>query len=350
MHHWMVKGWHIFGGRREGSISHLRSNQRKMLKQATADKLLQETKHCVNLKQVNVDHCEYCIMAARFERSHGLPEDFDFAEYLKICLTDSICDLMNINWISWVVVLAFTMCLYGFHVMHGPYHHHGYCSVFLAGVWSLSIVHVLVLAGILRVKSNLRHELGCDSLKTLQVNLSQAIQNPNGLSVEPVKRLNDTKVSILQQIIQLVGLATSFQGSFFAMHMLYNVQAPWSRFALFAPILIDCVVLLPVIICHFTYVKAYYSPEHEIIDLTLEWATKLEADLSFLRKQCGTDRVPLEKYRNALRTNSEEEFLQSMVDMGIHISRVRAFRIYEAVATENGQVSADAVVQAIKES
>lgn len=346
MHHWMESRWKYFGGQQQGS--HLRQAQRMQIQQAAANKLLQKALSANSLQQVDVQHCEYCIMSARFKRSHVLPDGFDYSEYLKLCLTDSICGLMNINWISWLVVLAFAVFLYSVHVIHGQYTHHSYVMVFSAGVWILAIAHILVLVVVFQAKMYLRRGLGCNSLQTLQDALREAVQTPTLLSTERVQRLNNKLVGALEQIIQLLGLASSFQGAFFVMHVLYNIEHTGWRIALVTPIIVDAVVLLPLIISEFTVIKAYYSPEHAIVDSTLEWSTKVEEDVRFVAKQLQSFEA-LEKYRNALQTSSKEDFLQSMVDMGLHVSPQRAFRIYSAFTNNIGKVDPDALIDAYVE-
>lgn len=349
LHHWMERRWRFFGGRQQGS--HMRESQRMQCEEAAANKLLEGVLNAKSIREVDVQHCVYCIMSARFKRAHSLPDSFDYSEYLKLCLTDSICDLMNINWISWLAVLAFTLLLYGFHLLHPePYTPKGYFIIFASGVWSLSIIHLLVLVIVLQAQMHLTRGLGCNSLPSLQESLRQAVKSRMELSVQPVQRLHAKLVSALEQVIQLVGLATSFQGAYLVMHVLHNVVNVWWRLAVVAPIVIDCIVLLPLIISYFTVIKAYYSPEHAIVDSTLEWSAKLEEDLRFVAKQLQVGEQFL-KFRNTLNVNSKEQFLQSHSDVGLHVSPQRAFRIYGSFASNagSGKVDRNLVIDAYVE-
>lgn len=346
LHHWMQQRWSFFVGHKPG-VS-MRSAQRIQGEQAAASKLLETVLHSDSLKNIDVQHCEFVIMSARFKKAHSLPDSFNYAEYLKLCLTDSICDLININWISWLLVLAFTGLLYLAHVLHpDPYTPNGYVTIFSCGVWTLFIVHVLVLVVVLQAKVHLTRGLGCNALKPLQESLRQAVQSRNDLSGEPVQRLNAKLVSALEQVIQIVGLSTSFQGSFFVMHVLHNMPDIRWRVAMILPIVVDGVILLPFIISYFTVIKGYYSPEHAIVDSTLEWSTKLEEDLRFVAKQLQPGE-PLDKYRNSMRTSSKEAFMQSLSDMGLHVSPQRAHRIYSAFES-NGGVDLNALIDALRE-
>lgn len=347
MHHWMERRWKFFGGRQQGS--HLREDQRMQFERAAANSLLQDALSATSLRRVDVQHCEYCIMSARFKRSHALPEAFDYSEYLKLCLTSSICDLISINWISWVVVFVFALCLYEFHVLYGQYTQHVYVIIFAVGVWFLAIVHITALVVVLQAKMYLRQGLGCNVLSSLQESLREAVQTPSLLSVHPVQRLNNRLVSVLEQTIQFIGLATSFQGAFLVMHVLYNVQHWGWRVSLVAPMVIDAVVLLPLITSNFTVIKAYYSPDYAIVDSTLEWSSKVEEDVRFVAKQLRMNE-PIEKYRNALQSTSKEAFLQSMIDMGFHISPQRAHRVYAAFSDEKGMLDQNTFVDALLDS
>jgi len=349
LHHTMERQWKVFGGRENQSHS-MREEHRTQAARDASSSLLAQALHADYLDQVDVKHCEFCIMSARFKRAHALPDGFDYPEYLKLSLTDSICDLMNINWVSWLMVLGFAIFLYVFHYMHGHYTVGGYFVVFAVGVAVLFLVHILVYVAVLQGNKYLSEGLGCDSLKTLQEQLREAVENPELLSVEPVQRLNNKLVYLLEQTIQLVGLATSFQGAFFCMHILYNVPSTVWRLVLFTPIVLNSTVLLPLIISHFTVLKAYCSPDHAILDMTLEWSTKLEEDFNFLSKQLKTEKVSLEKFRSELNGNSQTTFLKSMVDMGIHCSSKRAYRMYKALADERGQVDPNAVIDALPQS
>lgn len=346
LHHWMERRWRGFGGQPQAG-HHMRQTHRIQCEQATASALLEQVLRAESLQSIDVQHCEFVIMSARFKRSHSLPDTFNYSEYLKLCLTDSICDLMNINWVSWLLVLAFTAIGYLAHVLHPSYTPQGYVTIFSCGVWTLAVVHVLVLVVVLQAKIHLTRGLGCNSLKSLQESLRQAVQYTRQLSVEPVPRLSAKLVSALEQIIQIVGLATSFQGSFFVMHVLFNVSNIKWRLLLVMPIVVDGIILLPAIIAYFTVIKAYYSPEHAIVDSTLEWSTKLEEDLRFVAKQLQPGE-PLDKYRNSMRTGSREAFLQSLSDMGLHVSPPRAFRIYSAFEN-NGGLDLNALFDALRE-
>lgn len=349
LHRWMERRWKYFGGRNHGS--HLRQAQRMQFEHAAASKLLQEALTANSLQEVDVEYCEYCIMSARFKRSQELPDAFDYSEYLKLCLTDTICDLMNISWISWLVVLSFTLLLYGLHHLYGPHSSDGHVNAFCTGVWILAIFHILVLLAVMQARKIMTQGLGCDSLQTLQDSLRVAVQEPTSLSISPVKRLNDKVVLALQQTIQLISLATSFQGSYLIMHVFHNVQSTRWRLALIVPIVIDTVVLLPAIISYFTVIKAYYSPEHEVVDSTLEWSTKLEEDLNFVSKQFLSKDVlakgSREKLRDTLLTTSQEAFRQSIIDMGLHIGKKRAFRIYRAFVNDDGKVDPNELMDAL---
>merc|ERR1719420_1672458 len=117
---------------------------------------------------------------------------------------------MNINWVSWLVVLAFAMLLYCFNILHGQHTQSGYQMMFATGVCILAVAHILVLVVVMQAKMYLQRGLGCNSLQILQESLREAVQTPTLLSVEPVQRLNSRLVYMLEQTIQLLGLATSF--------------------------------------------------------------------------------------------------------------------------------------------
>merc|ERR1719502_1988412 len=72
---------------------------------------LEDVRLATSLRQVNVQKAELHVMCARFRMTHRLTTTFDFKLYLKESLAKNVCDMMNINWVTWTVLFFLTIVL-----------------------------------------------------------------------------------------------------------------------------------------------------------------------------------------------------------------------------------------------
>merc|ERR1719161_431347 len=87
---------------------------------------------------------------------------------------------------------------------------------------------------------------------------------------------------------------------------------------------------------HYYYDVNFGGAQQQFMVMRVTGRSLAVEDLIFLAKQLQPD-VPLEKYKQNMRTSSKEAFAQSLSDMGLNISPQRAFGIYEAFQDHNSE-------------
>merc|ERR1719240_592801 len=66
----------------------------------------QDSGHVHTVSQGSLD---FYVMAAHFREDHHLSHDFDFFLYMPETLSDQICELINVSWVTWTVSLLVSL-------------------------------------------------------------------------------------------------------------------------------------------------------------------------------------------------------------------------------------------------
>jgi len=296
-----------------------------------------------------MDASEYQWMATRFKQEHQLPSSFEYFHYLNESLAKSACDLMNIDWRMWGALLLFTMTwalfLYtGMDISHTVVL---YFDAVLAVNWASCLCFLVLFLLALR---------GYNKLQLYLTNARSETGAPKSLSFEEAQ---DWKfwAATMQICMQGACLTNSFLISTYVMLVNYNLRQEgynisWSFFMLL-PLLLSLVVFMPLKVCLFTVVNAFFCADSSAVDRVLEMGTRLADDLRYLKRQLqslgGVELI--DKYLKAHPTvdMTEQELGKLIKSFGVHISNERIKRIcMDLDADDSGTVEMEEFVKVLK--
>merc|ERR550514_280404 len=162
--------------------------------------------------------------------------------------------------------------------------------------------------------------------------------------------LSDNVLSILQQVLQLISVASSFLWAFYFMHIMYNISAyglpHWWHYVFMAPLVMNLVVHLPSVISQYSLVQAYYLPDPDVMDATISMAHEVDEDLNFIRRQLDARAGWQEKVPNVINSSADlAKFLKSL-DVTFNMDRIK--RIFQAIDKDaSGQLDAEEFRRAV---
>jgi hypothetical protein len=285
---------------------------------------------------------DYQIMTKSFGSAHGLPDTFPYTEYLGQTLVRNACDIMEIRWYSWLVILA-VVTVFGVarYIRGTPHDNMVYIIGFAMSNWA-----TLVLYFALMLRVNLSHSRLVGQLRKEEgiLKAQNAKVPPRGQKLYESKKDKAHEKDDMEQKgigwsaqvkfgMQILALVNSFLLSFYFMHLQYNLRAAglywaWRPFLLF-PLLTCLFIMLPVIVTRFTVAEAYFSPDLDALSASLKQLHMLEDDFDGIRKAwlgAGKPDFP------ALEKGVDSEGLGALLfDMGIHIAPARVRRVFFAL-------------------
>mmetsp|Transcript_137082 Transcript_137082/g.292786 ORF Transcript_137082/g.292786 Transcript_137082/m.292786 type:complete len:646 (+) Transcript_137082:180-2117(+) len=285
---------------------------------------------------------EYKVMAQNFCKRQKI-NSFPYSDYLTECLARNACELMNINWRMWAVLLVVTCLL----LLHNMYRESGarveYSTAFYLTFFAvLNWISFCVYAGIL-FWTYYAHRVLIKHLDKISEASEEPEQETRELAEDQQEKDKEEKASWTGWAIRVkfcmqgVSLTNSFLISIYVMIVHYNLAREgyswlWSIFILI-PLILSLVVLLPVMITNYTIVKAFFVPDSESIDSVIQTLNQLDHDLQYLRRQWadqGLAEAALHADANPTSTGemSKEGLAEVLANLGLHVSRARLDRLF----------------------
>jgi len=296
---------------------------------------------------------DYQVMWKRFEAEHDLPSDFVYSDYLKNTLCNNACDLMDIKWYTWGVMLIISAAFLAVRVLNGTHFHNiVYITGFSVMNWSMLVFFCFLLWVINAKYAELVTLIRQDEqeLNKAGVKMGHRFKKGGKFHSSPDTKAEEWSRRV-EFAMQLLALLNSFLISFYFMHLMYNLQADdrpwWWRPLLLFPLMISLFVLLPLCTSRFTVTEAYLSPDSDALDQTLQEISQLEEDFDYIRRIWVTKDKP---QFPALEEGVDIDGLAKVLrEMKIHISKTRVHRIFKAMDTDkSGDVTAEELTKRLE--
>mmetsp|Transcript_10980 Transcript_10980/g.19092 ORF Transcript_10980/g.19092 Transcript_10980/m.19092 type:complete len:603 (+) Transcript_10980:34-1842(+) len=286
---------------------------------------------------------DYQVMAEHFRLVHKLPSTFRYHQYLNYVLLGNACDLMDIHWTSWVLLLAISAVFLGISIVRDRMLSTlGYALWFLAGCWLVFFAFTGMLCWtnwcFTQLMLHIHHFSATPDRALTEGDIAPPMTSRSG------ERMKFT--------MQFVSITSSFMLAFYIMHIRYNLEVArfgngWHLLAL-APLLVGLFGMLPIIISRFAVVEAFFSPNGEAIDDTLQDLHQLEDDLEYLRRLWRRQGSPSIPRREML---DEAAFGQMLRSFHMHMGPARLSRLFEMLDdNHNGYVDAQELEKHLQEA
>lgn len=337
---------------------------------------------------------DFYIMAAHFEMDHNVPDDFDYAQYMREALSQSICDLININWISWLVLLLISIV--GLLATSSP----SQGASTNAKVLGFTVSCWLVVATELGLSwylscalARLRLHLGTHDMENVERCLKEIAQShrdgkerteemhfdrrlalvlrrerdkdPKDHSdpEDVVKHLN---IPFCHQLIQVLALVICFQMALYVMHFGYNIYSAqlgsvWHLLIIVA-IVIGLAVNLPFLVSTFAMLEGYALPNPDVLDVVIQESGQYDADRKFVRDQIrrlGARADMQKKLVTAMEAAQQDgaaswgssgprKFQKLLHELQINLSDRRLLRLMKFMdENEDGNITVNEFIQAV---
>jgi len=295
---------------------------------------------------------DYQVMAKRFRSLHHLPDDFSYSEYLNQTLTLNACEIMDVKWYTWFSFLIIVLIFFVARLIAEPHFSNlFYIIVFTVTDWVILLDFFVMLWIVdsavksLKVDIHKQEEPHADDESLLSQEIDDDGSLLHGGSFRfkfkkrlPLSPIGERWVMAIRFGMQFVALLNSFLLSAYFMHLRHNLNAAgfhWSwRLLLLLPLFINLFVMLPVITSRFTMVEAYFSPDKNAFDVTLQQLTQLELDFAHIRQMWIAKKKP--KFPIGEQGVDEEGLDKILSGFGIYVSQARCHRIFEALDVDQG--------------
>eukprot|EP00746_Dinoflagellata_sp_MGD_P000116 gnl/MRDRNA2_/MRDRNA2_100206_c0_seq1.p1 gnl/MRDRNA2_/MRDRNA2_100206_c0~~gnl/MRDRNA2_/MRDRNA2_100206_c0_seq1.p1 ORF type:complete len:641 (-),score=63.93 gnl/MRDRNA2_/MRDRNA2_100206_c0_seq1:57-1979(-) len=309
----------------------------------------------IRMDQSTMRQFEWSLMSRKFRLHQQLPSAFSYLKYLRECLAQNVCELMNLNWWSWLLLLLFSLIGLG-----ACWLHQGACSLrnnvwdkhyvigFLVLVWGTFVLFVFVHFEVNSARAHLREELGIQdqtqerlekSLSTLESVFSMSDSSRIGVPDHPK---SSAWAGRIKQVLQFLSLGTAFEAAFYLLNVKFNLtrqRYSWLwHFAMVIPLFLNFFCMLPMIISRFTMVEAYFSPDYDAIDNVVHSMRLHHEDLRFMHHLWSYKGKPvLDVHSDTVsgKDVNKKEFNSILQYNGIQISRERSARIFNYFDSNN---------------
>lgn len=292
------------------------------------------------------------IMRDRFRTKHNLAPDFDFSLYLRESLAKNVCDLMDISWVTWIVLL-FGVGVFTFvRWLLGPLFTlpTSYIAAYTVGAWTTWVLHIIILGIVTRSSARLDEDLG-------MANASSNIGGAQGLrgAETPLEAsaFSARQCAVIEQVLQVVSITTGAFWALYFMHLIYNISVSglstlW-HVAILLPLLLNLLLHLPAIIAKYSLLQAYYDPDHEIMDDTIARIAQIDEDIRFMRRQLkhrsGWERDLPTAFRGS------KDLASFLSGLQVVFAGERVERLFQAIDKDaSGTIDADEFIQAVGEA
>jgi len=298
---------------------------------------------------------EYFVMCKKFIRQQRLHPKFCYSHYLQECLANVMCNLMDINAFSWMFLLSFSVAGLVFKAyqpkkMDDMMH----IVVFCVCVWSTFVIYLYLWWDVNAARTSLRKHLDIrDSLVKLARSIdSGEEQHQQNKHEHPPHPMDKAWAWRINQMLQSLSLLTAFEGAFYVMHVGFNIKAGgfhwiW-KIIILLPVVLNLGFMLPMIISRFTLVEAYFTPEHDAIDLVLTTMTQEQEDLRYLYHSWLHSGKP--KFVDPGMMITFTEFSRVLKRHGMQASDERQRRLFSSWdRDENGSIDLMRVIKDLQE-
>lgn len=294
----------------------------------------------VLVDQTTLRQKEYFVMSRKFIRQQKIPPAFVYSDYLQECLAKNVCNLMDINVISWLVLLSVALTGLIFKAYHtNPMSNDDNLLAFVIVIWSTLVAFLYLMWEVNTARSSLRRHL--DISRSLQ---GKILDNDHPSDENSLRHPDHPKDQSwawrVNQLLQSLSLFTAFQGAFYLMHMDYNIrlnQFNWAwRVVILFPILWNLCFMLPMIISRFTLVEAYFTPEHDAVDSVLTTMKQHDEDLRYFYNSWIHSGKPT--FVDPGMHITFTEFSRVLKRHGMQASGERRQRVFDALDTEKAGV------------
>jgi len=292
----------------------------------------------ISVDQATMRQFEWNLMSRKFRRHQQLPSSFSYLRYLKECLAQNICDLMDLSLWSWMLLFILSLCGLCARSGHSkPWSTQEYEIAFLILVWGTFFLFVLVQMEVNSARAHLRTELGIkdQTHEHLEKTLSMLQQGSNISDTSTIGAPEHPKAKSwawkIQQTIQFLSLSTAFEAAFYLMNVRFNLTVMhygwWWKVLMAIPMFLNFFCMLPMIISRFTMVEAYFTPDHDAIDSVVNSMRSRYEDLRFLHHLWLYKGKPLFASPSG-KDVKEAEFGDILRQTGIQVSQERLRRLF----------------------
>jgi hypothetical protein len=270
---------------------------------------------------------DFYVMAAHFRLNNNVPTDFDFFLYMRESLSQNICFLININWITWIAMLACaimtTTLVYFSPAADDP---HLAVLAFAAACWSVAAGILAIYVWLTRSMSELRQQIGSSPERVEACwrqcvlagggDVSKQVKSQHDLAENPglLKRLHfDEKlaellkqssnqsheeslardkrfgIGVCQQLLQILSLLACFQIALYVMTVAYNIKAEdmnalWHLVSIVG-FSASMLYLLPMAISVLALIQGYSQPDPDVLDAVIDDSKAFERDCEYVKDQ-----------------------------------------------------------------
>mmetsp|Transcript_98463 Transcript_98463/g.180518 ORF Transcript_98463/g.180518 Transcript_98463/m.180518 type:complete len:603 (+) Transcript_98463:82-1890(+) len=319
------------------------------------------------------------LTRSQFFSQHRLDGDtFSWSIYLVESLRNNVGKLIEIKPLTWLALFLISAWVWILHMvfgeaswslMSGPPANIGSYMIKLVLVnWICLAAQVLVALQAHRSVLQMKHMLGAADIEELRLALGVAdpgvrvVDKTLGMRREWNLEVLTFRCKINFNALQVFAVLTAILLGFYFMHVLYNLiefRMPWWWHLLFlVPPFVTFGLALPFVLVQYTHVQSFVEPDSDVIDCVLEAVGQAWQDLHFVQRQLeakaknqgiedtGTTR---EYYEWAMKTCEEADrnasksgmvdgafsggdFARALVHIGVHISKVRAKRLFKVLS------------------
>mmetsp|Transcript_133929 Transcript_133929/g.244281 ORF Transcript_133929/g.244281 Transcript_133929/m.244281 type:complete len:542 (+) Transcript_133929:79-1704(+) len=295
----------------------------------------------------SMDAATYKALARRFQTRHNLPDSFVFLVYLKECFMLDCCEVMNVRWYVWLIMMFVSVFFYWLRGLRlaesipSP-------SQYLIGALCFKMLIFLVFAGIAWYVSRPYSQL----IKCAP-QLARELSTPEGKNVDDIVG-DSPRNEFLHVLLQYAALANCVLIMMFLMHEIHiiyikDVSNYW--YLSVTPLLLNVFPLLPLSLMRMSYVDAFHNSNHEALDTVLNEIHRLDGDLQYIRmlwKLKGMPRPKLESKELAYK-DFKELLLEDQLNL--HVNEERAKRLFAAIDLDgSGTVNVDEFVQVLSDT
>lgn len=346
-------------------------------KQGSAIEVLAEIDKLESLNELShqqLHSIRNSVKRVQFFARHKLTtQTFSWNLFLIETLNEGICELINLNWITWVVGCIVAGILLGLRHQVG---HVGavfddvsrpHLVGYLICTWILWTLCVIQYIGLLVANNQLRYHLGLTSVEAMIVSAKEAQRIESAIEQGQEVQLDknedlDTFIPRLArlarmfaQTIQVLALGLCFMFGFYVMHIVYNINHfehhhvnvwVW-HFSFLVPLVTGLLLLLPLMIVENANIQAFSDPSHDVMDSVIEQVHEAGTDLQFIKTQLesasGTKSSVLKLFQDAdVQMDgmiSFDEFQAVLSKVGAKVSKERAERVFTWVTRDRGEVT-----------
>lgn len=365
-------------------------DDRKQFTQDEANAVMEKLKAATSMGDVDKatwKHLKFAVMRAEFFASQNLsPKAFSYTFYEIESLNQDICDLININWITWVATTIMAFCILVARWMLGSAMEshdelHPHILAFCILTW-LTWTCCLGLAILVHMRHRqFTSKLGLGSVEGARAALDDAmgIQKTfdSGKPAAPAKLVTEEDRKAFtstweMQLIQIFALCLCFMLGFYVMHVQYNIRIQdlgmlW-HLCFLIPLITALFVLVPFAIKEHSTVQSFCAPQQDVMESVKEQVAESRHDLHFIRKQLeeaastagqGGDNAEkwvlaqVQKADEALKGGKDSgvitgsEFPKALKLMGVAMSKERAGRLFQRLTHGGDEITYAGLVTTI---